>query len=211
MRTADLHRKTNETDIKVSINIDGTGQYDIDTGIGFLDHMLEQLARHSLMDITLKAAGDLHIDAHHTTEDTGWAIGEALNKALGDRAGITRYAHTLLPMDETLSTVALDISGRPFLVWQVELPSDVLGTMETELFREWFQAFAMGARITLHVRNDYGVKHIILSKVAIRHWRGLCARRHRLTLEVMGGFLRQKAVWAPHRCRRIRTDETGIN
>ena len=165
MRTADLHRKTNETDIKVSINIDGTGQYDIDTGIGFLDHMLEQLARHSLMDITLKAAGDLHIDAHHTTEDTGWAIGEALNKALGDRAGITRYAHTLLPMDEALSTVALDISGRPFLVWQVELPSDVLGTMETELFREWFQAFAMGARITLHVRNDYGVNthHIVES------------------------------------------------
>ena len=165
MRTADLHRKTNETDIKVSINIDGTGQYDIDTGIGFLDHMLEQLARHSLMDITLKAAGDLHIDAHHTTEDTGWAIGEALNQALGDRAGITRYAHTLLPMDETLSTVALDISGRPFLVWQVELPSDVLGTMETELFREWFQAFAMGARITLHVRNDYGVNthHIVES------------------------------------------------
>ena len=165
MRTADLQRKTNETDIKVSINIDGTGQYDIDTGIGFLDHMLEQLARHSLMDITLKAAGDLHIDAHHTTEDTGWAIGEALNKALGDRAGITRYAHTLLPMDETLSTVALDISGRPFLVWQVELPSDVLGTMETELFREWFQAFAMGARITLHVRNDYGMNthHIVES------------------------------------------------
>ena len=157
--------KTNETDIKVSINIDGTGQYDIDTGIGFLDHMLEQLARHSLMDITLKAAGDLHIDAHHTTEDTGWAIGEALNKALGDRAGITRYAHTLLPMDETLSTVALDISGRPFLVWQVELPSEVLGSMETELFREWFQAFAMGARITLHVRNDYGVNthHIVES------------------------------------------------
>ena len=165
MRTADLHRKTNETDIKVSINIDGTGQYDIDTGIGFLDHMLEQLARHSLMDITLKAAGDLHIDAHHTTEDTGWAIGEALNKALGDRAGITRYAHTLLPMDETLSTVALDISGRPFLVWQVELPSEVLGSMETELFREWFQAFAMGARITLHVRNDYGANthHIVES------------------------------------------------
>ena len=165
MRTADLHRKTNETDIKVSINIDGTGQYDIDTGIGFLDHMLEQLARHSLMDITLKAAGDLQIDAHHTTEDTGWAIGEALNKALGDRAGITRYAHTLLPMDETLSTVALDISGRPFLVWQVELPSEVLGSMETELFREWFQAFAMGARITLHVRNDYGVNthHIVES------------------------------------------------
>ena len=165
MRTADLQRKTNETDIKVSINIDGTGQYDIDTGIGFLDHMLEQLARHSLMDITLKAEGDLHIDAHHTTEDTGWAIGEALNKALGDRAGITRYAHTLLPMDETLSTVALDISGRPFLVWQVELPSEVLGSMETELFREWFQAFAMGARITLHVRNDYGVNthHIVES------------------------------------------------
>ncbi len=165
MRTADLHRKTNETDIQLTLNIDGSGEYDIDTGIGFLDHMLEQLARHSLMDITLKATGDLHIDAHHTTEDTGWAIGEALNKALGDRAGITRYAHCLLPMDETLSTVALDISGRPFLVWQVDLPSDVLGEMETELFREWFQAFAMGARITLHVRNDYGVNthHIVES------------------------------------------------
>ena len=164
-RTASIERKTRETLVRVKLNLDGEGTSETNTGIGFLDHMLEQLARHSLMDITLKAAGDLHIDAHHTTEDTGWAIGEALNKALGDRAGITRYAHTLLPMDETLSTVALDISGRPFLVWQVELPSEVLGSMETELFREWFQAFAMGARITLHVRNDYGVNthHIVES------------------------------------------------
>ncbi|MGB1933331.1 MAG: imidazoleglycerol-phosphate dehydratase HisB [Candidatus Puniceispirillaceae bacterium] len=177
-RTAQVTRKTNETEISVSLVIDGTGKADIQTGIGFLDHMLEQLARHSLMDITLKAKGDLHIDAHHTTEDTGWAIGDALNKALADRAGINRYASCFLPMDECLSRVALDVSGRPFLVWQVELPSETLGTMETELFREWFQAFAMGSGITLHVSNEYGVNthHIIEScyKALARSLRHAC-------------------------------------
>ena len=165
MRQADIKRKTNETEISVSLTLDGTGQADIATGIGFLDHMLEQLARHSMMDITLSATGDLHIDAHHTTEDTGWAIGSALKQALGERRGIGRYAHAYLPMDECLSRVAVDVSGRPFLVWHVEMPSPVLGTMETELFREWFQAFAMGAGITLHVENLYGVNthHIIES------------------------------------------------
>ena len=164
-RTAHVTRKTNETEISVELVIDGTGSADIQTGIGFLDHMLEQLARHSLMDITLKAQGDLHIDAHHTTEDTGWAIGDALSKALGERAGINRYASCLLPMDECLSRVAVDVSGRPFLVWHVTLPTPKLGTMETELFREWFQAFAMGAGITLHAENLYGVNshHIVES------------------------------------------------
>lgn len=165
MRSAQLHRKTNETDIAVSIELDGTGKYDIQTGIGFLDHMLEQLSKHAMIDITLKAEGDLHIDAHHTTEDSGWALGEAFNKALGDRAGINRFAQCMLPMDEALTTVALDISGRPFLVWDVNLPATKLGEMETELFREWFQAFAMGAKMTVHVRNEYGVNthHIVES------------------------------------------------
>ena len=165
MRQAEISRRTNETDITVSLVLDGTGKADIQTGIGFLDHMLEQLARHSLMDITLKANGDLHIDDHHTTEDTGWAIGQALKEALGDRKGISRYAHAYLPMDECLSRVSVDVSGRPFLVWHASLPTPKLGTMETELFREWFQAFAMGAGITLHVENLYGVNthHIVES------------------------------------------------
>ena len=164
-RNAQIERKTKETQISVTLNIDGTGQADISTGIGFLDHMLEQLARHSLMDITLKAKGDLHIDDHHTTEDTGWAIGTALDKALDERAGINRYANSYVPMDECLSRVVLDVSGRPFLIWQVDLPAEKLGTMETELFREWFQAFAMSARLTLHVKNEYGenTHHIIES------------------------------------------------
>ena len=160
-----FERKTKETQISVTLDIDGSGQADINTGIGFLDHMLEQLARHSFMDITLKAKGDFHIDGHHTTEDTGWAIGAALNKALGERVGIHRYASSYVPMDECLSRVVLDISGRPFLIWQVDLPAEKLGTMETELFREWFQAFAMSAGLTLHVKNEYGVNthHIIES------------------------------------------------
>ncbi len=164
-RTASVERKTNETEISVTLTIDGTGKRDIQTGIGFLDHMLEQLARHSLMDITLVAKGDLHIDDHHTTEDTGWAIGQALKEALGDRKGIMRYGACSLPMDETLSHVAVDVSGRPFLVWRAEMTTPKLGTMETELFREWFQAFAMGAGITLHVENLYGANchHIIES------------------------------------------------
>ena len=164
-RAAQVQRKTNETEISVKLDIDGSGQAEINTGIGFLDHMLEQFSRHSLMDIMLEAKGDLHIDDHHTTEDAGWAIGSALNEALGDRAGIHRYASSYVPMDECLSRVALDISGRPFLIWQVNLPAEKLGTMETELFREWFQAFAMSAGLTLHVKNEYGANthHIVES------------------------------------------------
>lgn len=156
MRSATIERKTNETEIKTTINLDGTGQYDIETGVGFFDHMLEQLARHSLMDITLRCKGDLHIDQHHTVEDCGIAMGQAFTKALGDKQGITRYGSCDLPMDETLTRVALDISGRPFLVWQVEFSKDKIGDMDTELFREWFQAFHQHAGITLHVTNLYG-------------------------------------------------------
>lgn len=159
MRQASIARKTNETDITVSLDIDGTGQADISTGIGFYDHMLEQLARHSLMDITIKAQGDLHIDAHHTVEDVGIALGQALKDALGDRRGIVRYGHALIPMDETLSRVALDISGRPFLVWKLTFTQDRLGTMDTELFEEFARAFAFGAGITLHVENLYGTNN----------------------------------------------------
>ena len=156
MRNASLKRKTNETDISVTVDIDGTGQADFETGIGFLDHMLEQVARHSMMDISLKAKGDLHVDQHHTTEDSGIALGQALTKALGDKKGITRYASVLLPMDEALTRVALDISGRPFLVWKVDLTRPKIGDMDTELFREWFQAFAQNAGLTLHVECLYG-------------------------------------------------------
>jgi imidazoleglycerol-phosphate dehydratase len=165
MRTASIHRKTNETDIAVEINLDGTGVYAISTGIGFLDHMLEQLSRHSLVDIRLKADGDLHIDQHHTTEDSGIALGEAVAKALGARRGITRYGHAYAPMDETLTRSAIDISGRPFLVWKVEFSQAKLGDFDTELFREWFHAFAGSAGITLHVETLYGRNnhHIIES------------------------------------------------
>lgn len=156
MRSATIERKTNETEISTIINLDGTGQYDIETGVGFFDHMLEQLARHSLMDITLRCKGDLHIDQHHTVEDCGIAMGQAFTKALGEKQGITRYGSCDLPMDETLTRVALDISGRPFLVWQVEFSKDKIGDMDTELFREWFQAFHQHAGITLHVTNLYG-------------------------------------------------------
>ncbi len=156
MRKAELERRTNETEIAVAIDLDGTGAYDIETGIGFLDHMLEQLSRHSLIDITIRAQGDLHIDMHHTTEDTGIALGLAVRKALGEMRGIRRYAHCYLPMDETLSRVALDISGRPFLVWSVEFTRPKIGDMDTELFREFFQAFAQNAGITLHVDTLYG-------------------------------------------------------
>ena len=158
-RSAAIDRQTKETRIKASINLDGDGSYDIATGIGFLDHMLEQLARHSLIDITLKAKGDLHIDFHHTTEDSGIVIGQAFAKALGEKVGITRYASVHLPMDETLTRVAIDVSGRPFLVWNVTFSQPKLGDMDTELFREWFQAFAQNAGITLHVENLYGVNN----------------------------------------------------
>ncbi len=165
MRSATIERKTKETEISVTVNLDGTGTYDVSTGIGFLDHMLEQLSRHSLMDLTVRAKGDLHIDFHHTTEDTGIAIGEAVNDALGDRKGITRYSDALVPMDETLTRVAMDISNRPYLVWRVDFSKPKLGDMDTELFKEWFQAFAQAAGITLHVENLYGENnhHIVES------------------------------------------------
>ena len=155
-RKAKISRKTKETSIAVEVNIDGKGKYKIDTGIGFLNHMLEQLSKHSLMDITVKAKGDTHIDLHHTTEDTGIAIGEAINKAAGNRKGIKRYAHALIPMDETLTRVAIDVSNRPYLIWKVDLKVEKLGEMDTELFKEWFQAFSQSAGITLHVENIYG-------------------------------------------------------
>lgn len=158
-RRARIERATNETRIEVEIALDGAGRHDIGTGIGFLDHMLEQLSRHSLIDLTVRAEGDLHIDAHHTTEDTGIAIGQALAAALGDRKGIVRYGEATIPMDETLSRVALDISGRPYLVWKVAFTQDRLGDMDTELFREWFQGFAQAAGITLHAETFYGVNN----------------------------------------------------
>jgi imidazoleglycerol-phosphate dehydratase len=156
MRKAAIERKTKETEISAEVALDGSGRYDIKTGVGFLDHMLEQLSRHSLIDITLRAKGDLHIDQHHTAEDCGIALGQAVAKALGDKRGITRYASVYLPMDEALTRVALDISGRPFLVWKVSFPAAKVGEMDTELFREWFQAFAQNAGLTLHVENLYG-------------------------------------------------------
>tara|TARA_B110000259_G_scaffold13015_1_gene13818 strand:+ start:450 stop:1040 length:591 start_codon:yes stop_codon:yes gene_type:complete len=155
-RKAKISRKTKETSIAVEVNIDGKGRYKIETGIGFLDHMLEQLSKHSLMDISVKAKGDTHIDLHHTTEDTGIAIGEAINKAAGNRKGIKRYAHALIPMDETLTRVAIDVSNRPYLIWKVDLKVEKLGEMDTELFKEWFQAFSQSAGITLHIENIYG-------------------------------------------------------
>src|ERR1700676_3842946 len=179
-RTASVTRNTTETRISVSVNLDGTGKYSVSTGIGFLDHMLEQLSRHSLMDLTVKAEGDLHIDFHHTTEDTGIAIGEAFNQALGDRKGITRYGHMYIPMDETLTRVALDLSNRPYLIWKVDFTRDKLGDMDTELFKEWFQAFAQAAGCTLHLETLYGTNnhHIVETcfkglaralKIAIAH------------------------------------------
>jgi imidazoleglycerol-phosphate dehydratase len=156
MRTATVERKTRETRIRGTVDLDGTGRYDVATGIGFLDHMLEQLSRHSLIDLELRAEGDIHIDYHHTTEDSGYVIGEAVSRALGDRKGIRRYGDALVPMDETLTRVALDASNRPYLIWKVEFSKPKLGEMDTELFKEWFQAFAQSAGITLHVENLYG-------------------------------------------------------
>ena len=165
MRTAQVKRNTKETQIEVEVNLDGKGVYEVSTGIGFLDHMMEQLSRHSLMDLKVKAKGDLHIDYHHTTEDVGIAIGEAVSKALGERKGIVRYGSALIPMDETLSRVALDLSGRPYFIWKVNFTKPKLGDMDTELFREWFQAFAFNSGMTLHVENLYGENnhHIVES------------------------------------------------
>jgi imidazoleglycerol-phosphate dehydratase len=164
-RRAEVQRITRETKISAAVDLDGSGRYDVKTGIGFLDHMLEQLAKHSLIDLTLRADGDLHIDFHHTTEDTGYAIGEAVSRALGDRAGITRWGDALIPMDETLTRVALDVSGRPYLAWRVKLSKPKLGDMDTELFQEWFKAFVQSAGVTMHVDNLYGENnhHIVES------------------------------------------------
>jgi imidazoleglycerol-phosphate dehydratase len=157
MRAASVSRRTAETDVAVSIALDGTGKAEIATGVGFFDHMLELFARHGLFDLTVKVTGDLHVDDHHTVEDTGLALGQAFLQALGDKRGIARYADIHLPMDETLSRVALDISGRPFLVFRTTFPTQKIGTFDTELVREWFQAFAMQAGVTLHVETLYGL------------------------------------------------------
>ncbi|MDZ7714484.1 MAG: imidazoleglycerol-phosphate dehydratase HisB [Rhodovibrio sp.] len=156
MREGRVERKTSETEIAVRVNLDGTGAYKVETGIGFLDHMLAQLARHGLLDLEVTAKGDLHIDAHHTVEDTGIALGQAVAKALGERTGIQRYGHAYLPMDEALTRVALDLSNRAYLVWKVAFSRDKVGDFDTELFREFFQAFAHNAGITLHVETLYG-------------------------------------------------------
>ncbi len=165
MRKYSVNRKTKETTIEVKVNLDGKGKSDIKTGIGFLDHMLDQISKHSLIDISIKAKGDLHVDLHHTTEDSALAFGEALNKALGDRKGIKRFGQALSAMDETLSRVVVDCSNRPYLVWKVNFTISQLGEMDTELFKEWFQAFSQSSGITLHVENLYGENnhHIIES------------------------------------------------
>src|SRR6185369_5079705 len=179
-RQASVSRKTKETAISVSVDLDGSGTSVISTGIGFLDHMLDQLSRHSLMDLRVEAKGDLHIDYHHTTEDTGIAIGEAVSKALGTRVGINRYGEATIPMDETLTRVALDASNRPYLIWKVNFSKPKLGEMDTELFKEWFQAFAQSAGLTLHVENLYGENnhHIVESC-----YKGL-ARALRVAVEI---------------------------
>ena len=157
MRKAAVTRKTNETEISVEVDLDGTGSGRIATGVGFFDHMLDQLARHSLVDMTVSAKGDLHIDDHHTVEDVGIALGQALKQALGDKRGLTRYAACLLPMDETLTRVAVDVSGRPFLVFRSEFPTEKIGTFDTQLVREFFQAFAINGGLTLHIETLYGL------------------------------------------------------
>ena len=165
MRQASVERTTRETRISARVDLDGTGRYNVATGIGFLDHMLEQLSRHSLIDLDIAATGDLHVDFHHTTEDTGIVIGSAVAKALDDRRGIRRYGHALIPMDETLTRVAIDLSNRPYTVWKVGFKRPKLGDMDTELFREWFHAFAQAAGATLHVETLYGENshHIVES------------------------------------------------
>ena len=168
MRAGKISRKTKETEIDVSVDLEGTGAAKISTGIGFFDHMLEQFARHSLIDIAISAKGDLHIDQHHTVEDVGIALGQAVRQALGERAGIARYADALLPMDETLTRVAIDVSGRPFLVFRTEFPRQKIGEFDTELVREFFQAFAMNAGITLHVETLYGANAHHISETCFK-------------------------------------------
>ena len=168
MRTAKITRKTAETDITVEINLDGTGAYDNQTGVGFFDHMLDQLARHSLIDMTVRASGDLHIDDHHTVEDTGIALGQALVEALGDKRGIRRYGACLLPMDDALVRTALDLSARPFLIWNVDLPTPKIGTFDTELVREFFQALSTHGGITLHVDALHGINSHHIAEAAFK-------------------------------------------
>jgi len=180
MRTATISRKTSETSIDVTVNLDGTGVYTVSTGIGFFDHMLEQLSRHGLIDMNVKTVGDLHIDQHHTVEDTGIAIGEAVKQALGEKRGIRRYAEALSPMDETLTRVALDISGRPFLVWKTEFSQKRLGEMDTEMFEHFFHSFAQAAGITLHVETLYGQNNHHIAESAFK---GL-ARALRTAVEI---------------------------
>ena len=168
MRIATVNRNTSETKIAVTVNLDGTGDYRVHTGIGFLDHMLEQLSRHSLIDLEVAVDGDLHIDQHHTTEDSALAIGEAISKALGDRRGIVRYGHAYAPMDEALTRVAIDISGRPFTVWKLAFTQEKLGEWDTELVEHWFQSFAQTAGLTLHVENLYGANNHHLAESAYK-------------------------------------------
>jgi len=184
-RQATVDRETKETRISATVDLDGSGAFEISTGVGFLDHMLEQLARHSLIDITLSAEGDLHIDDHHTVEDSGITLGQAVAKAMGDKQGITRYASVLLPMDETLTRVALDVSGRPYLVWKVAFSRPKIGEMDTELFREWFQAFAQHAGLTLHVECLYGENNHHIAETC---YKGLArALREALSLDPRQG------------------------
>jgi imidazoleglycerol-phosphate dehydratase len=180
MRNATIHRKTNETEIEIMLDLDGTGTYDVSTGIGFLDHMLEQLSRHSLIDLRLKAIGDLHIDQHHTTEDSGIALGTAIAQALGDRRGITRYGHAYAPMDETLTRCAIDISGRPFLVWKTEFSQPKLGELDTELIEHFFHSVAGAAGITLHVETLYGRNNHHIVESAFKAF----ARALRIAIEI---------------------------
>ncbi len=165
MRSATIERKTRETDIKISLELDGSGTYDVETGIGFLNHMLESFAKHAAIDLKVRAKGDLHIDFHHTTEDTAIAIGLGIAKALGDRAGIRRFGHAYIPMDEALTRCAIDVSARPYLIWKVNFTRPKLGDMDTELFKEWFHALAQNAGLTLHLENLYGENnhHIVES------------------------------------------------
>ncbi|KIC48402.1 MULTISPECIES: imidazoleglycerol-phosphate dehydratase HisB [Tateyamaria] len=180
MRTSTLTRTTAETDISVSLNLDGTGTYDNETGVGFFDHMLDQLARHALIDMTVRCKGDLHIDDHHTVEDVGIAIGQALSQAVGNKKGIQRYGSCLLPMDDALVRAALDLSGRPFLVWNVDLPTPKIGTFDTELVREFFQALSTHGGITLHVDMLHGLNSHHIAEAAFK----AVARALRVALEV---------------------------
>ena len=179
MRTATIERKTRETEILASVDLDGTGIYDIDTGIGFLDHMLESFSRHSAIDLKVRAQGDLHVDFHHTTEDTAIVIGQAIKRALGDLAGIRRFGSILMPMDETLTRVAIDVSNRPYLIWKVQFSRPKIGEMDTELFEEFFRALAFNAMITLHInrRAGHNAHHVAEAcfKATARALRAACA------------------------------------